>query len=202
MTSAPKDELTLATSGSHVLQIRRKLKKAKLKRILLQFDVNFHWAYSHLWLCHRKLLGRLPPKTQCRTWGESLHICRKHSSNPQSLKMQVFVFWLKQMAPNFFSHLEENSAVKCSKASASFSLFSGTGGRNKCCVSVQFKLLLPKTRSHTHRWFSTGWRAQSEHLRVVHAKLWSVFEIIALAVADHVDVCTLEWKKKIRLAWC
>lgn len=32
MTSALRDEPTVATSGSHVLQIRRKLKKAKLKR--------------------------------------------------------------------------------------------------------------------------------------------------------------------------
>lgn len=32
MTSALRDEATVATSGSHVLQIRQKLKEAKLKR--------------------------------------------------------------------------------------------------------------------------------------------------------------------------
>lgn len=128
---------------------------------------------------------------------------------------QISLLWYQSSLDQYrtwhLAHLEENSAVKCSKASASFSLLSGTVRGSKVILKPSFEwaslvfnttpwattdpfnlTLWSCSAERTHGWFPTGWGAHSKHLWIVHTELWRILEIIPLAVTDHMDICTLQ----------
>lgn len=120
MTSVLKDKPTLLTSVPHILHIV-KIKRKTGFCYLLQYrnkktkqnKTTFLWgssqsAYLHLWLCHRRRLETLPPKTQCRTLGGSLRIYRTHKQYINTV-LYASLLWYHSPLNQYEKHLIRNS---------------------------------------------------------------------------------------------